>query len=242
MENEEAPSRDQRTRGDSENTSSVADYTESLSVARELIEAGIPVFVAKPATDSDGRWDPAGGHNGTGYWLPNGWQKTEPDLRVLDDYRPGDALCMVCGHKVDGVDTDPRNGGDESRAALEADGAMPRIYGKADTPSGGTHELVATMGIRSRDKVRPGLDLKAGAPDGAGRGFLFIAPTRKRSKVDGAIGEYRWRERPDLAALAAEGPEDRSGEAVGRTGGRATQTQDDQNAQQPSSSSGRLRR
>ena len=52
MDQEEAPSRDQRTRGDSENTSSVADYTESLSVARELIEAGIPVFVAKPATDS----------------------------------------------------------------------------------------------------------------------------------------------------------------------------------------------
>ena len=90
-------------------------------MARELIEAGIPVFVAKPATDSDGRWDPGGGHNGTGYWLPSEWQKTEPDLRVLDDYRPGDALGMVCGHKVDGVDTDPCNGGDKSRAALEAE-------------------------------------------------------------------------------------------------------------------------
>ena len=87
MEDEEAPSRDQRTRGDSENTSSVADYTESLSVARELIEAGIPVFVAKPATDSDGSWDPGGGHNRCGYWLPSGWQRTEPDVRVLDDYR-----------------------------------------------------------------------------------------------------------------------------------------------------------
>ena len=194
MDQEEAPSRDQRTRGDSENTSSVADYTESLSVARELIEAGIPVFVAKPATDSDGRWDPTGGHNRCGYWLPKGWQKTEPDLRVLDVYRPGDALGMVCGHKLDGVDTDPHKGGDDSRAALEADGAMPHIYGKATTPSDGTHEFVATMGIRSRDNVCPGIDIKAGAPDGTGRGFLFTAPTRKRSKLDGTIGEYRWGE------------------------------------------------
>ena len=91
---------------------------------------------------------------------------------------------------------------------------MPRIYGKAATPSGGTHELVATMGVRSRDKVCPGIDVKAGAPDGTGRGFLFIAPTRKRSKLDGTIGVYRWVERPDLAALAAEGGEDRSGEPL----------------------------
>ena len=242
MDQEEAPSRDQRTRGDSENTSSVADYTESLSVARELIEAGIPVFVAKPATDSDGRWNPAGGHNGTGYWLPSGWQKTEPDVRVLDDYRPGDALGMVCGHKLDGVDTDPRNGGDESRAALEAEGIMPRIYGKATTPSGGTHELVATMGVRSRDKVCPGIDVKAGAPDGTGRGFLFIAPTRKRSKLDGTIGEYRWLERPDLAALAAEGGEDRSGEPLAALVDAPRKPRTTRDAQQPSSSSGRLRR
>ena len=183
MDQEEAPSRDQRTRGDSENTSSIADYTESLSVARELIDAGIPVFVAKSAIDSDGRWNPTGGHNGCGYWLPKGWQRTEPDVRVLDDYRLGDALGMVCGHGLDGVDTDPRNGGHESRAALENDGAMPRIYGKAATPSGGTYELVASMGVRSRDNVCPGIDVKAGAPDGTGRGFLFIAPTRKRSKL-----------------------------------------------------------
>ena len=49
MEQEEAPSRDQRTRGDSENTSSIADYTESLSVARELIEAGYPSRGPAPA-------------------------------------------------------------------------------------------------------------------------------------------------------------------------------------------------
>ena len=84
----------------------------------------------------------------------------------------------------------------------------------AETPSGGTHELVAAMGVRSRDTVCPGIDVKAGAPDGAGRGFLFIAPTKKRSKLDGTVAQYRWVERPDLAALAADGPEDRSGETL----------------------------
>jgi P4 family phage/plasmid primase-like protien len=211
---EEAPDRDKHGGGDSENTSSVADYSEPLSVARSLIDAGIPVFVAKPARFNDGRWNPDGGHNKCGYWLPPGWQKTEPDVGVLDDYRPSDALGMVCGHKLDGLDTDPRNGGGESRVALQAEGAMPRVYGKAATPSGGTHELVATMGIRSRDNFRAGIDVKAGALDGEGRGFFFIAPTTKRSKVDGTIGEYRWIMPPDLAALAASGPDDRSGEAL----------------------------
>ena len=210
----EPPSQDQPTEGDSENTSSIADYSESLEIARDLIRAGTPVFVATPDQSRNGQWNPAGGHNKCGYWLPKGWQRTEPDLGVLDGYKPGDALGMVCGHKVDGLDADPRNGGDESRAALEAEGVMPRIYGTADTPSGGTHELVATMGVRSRDKFRPGLDIKAGASDGEGRGFLFIAPTLKQSKVDGTIRQYRWRERPDLSALAVEGPEDRSGQSL----------------------------
>src|SRR5271157_4867489 len=122
---EEAPGRDQRTEGTPyhENNTSVADCTESLSVARELIEAGIPVFVAKPATNANGSWNPGGGHNGCGYWFPRGWQRTEPNPSVLDDYRPGDALGLV--------DTDPRSGGDDSRAALDADGAMPRVYGVA---------------------------------------------------------------------------------------------------------------
>lgn len=190
------------------------DCTESLLLARNLIQVGIPVFIAKQAISGDGRWDPQGGHSGCGYWLPKAWQETEPDQRVLDDYQPGDALGMVCGHRVDGVDTDPRSGGDESRRRLDADGVMPCVYGVAQTPSGGTHELVVATGVHSRDKLYPGIDVKAGAPDGSGRGFLFIAPTRKLSKVDGKLGEYRWIKPPDLVALAAGGAVDRSGEAL----------------------------
>jgi hypothetical protein len=211
-----APSPGPRTEGnpDHEENASPADYTESSSVARNLIEAGIPVFIAKPATNADGSWNRGGGHNGCGYWLPKAWPKTEPDHLVLDQYEPGDALGMVCGRKVDGTDTDPRSGGADSRAALDADGVIPRVYGMAETPSGGTHELVAAMGVRSRDNVCPGIDVKAGAPDGYGRGFLFLAPTKKRSKLDGTVSQYRWLERPDLAALAADGSEDRSGETL----------------------------
>ncbi len=45
--------------------------TEALDVARQLIEYGVPVFLAKAAKNADGSWNPSGGHNGTGYWLRN---------------------------------------------------------------------------------------------------------------------------------------------------------------------------
>ena len=63
-----------------QNSSSVEDYTESLSVAQDLIKAGIPVFVAKPATNADGSWDPGGGHNGCGCWFRRGGSEPNPIL------------------------------------------------------------------------------------------------------------------------------------------------------------------
>lgn len=231
-----APGPDSRTDGNpgpGENASPV-EHAESLSIARGLIEAGIPVFLAKPATNPDGSWNPGGGHHGCGYWLPKAWQKTEPEHHLLDQYQPGDALGMVCGHKVDGIDTDPRSGGDESHGALDADGVIPRVYGVAETPSGGTHELVATMDVHSRDNVHPGIDVKAGAADGAGRGFLFIAPTKKRSKLDSTIGQYRWVKSPDLAALAANGPGDRSGEPLAELVDAKRRTPRSSSTQRPS--------
>ncbi len=35
--------------------------------------------------------------------------------------------------------------------------------------------------------------MKAGLPDGTSRGFAFIAPTVKLSKVTGELAAYRWR-------------------------------------------------
>lgn len=179
-----------------------------LAAADHLIEYGTPVFRAKPDLGPDGDWKPDGGHSGTGYWLPEGWQNTKPDKAVLDAWQRGDALCAVMGYVVDGLDVDPHKGGDLS--ALN--GTQPTSYGRQSTPSGGTHDLIASLGVHSRDGVLSGVDLKAGV-DGQGLGFLFIAPTVKRSKVTGEIGAYAWLVMPDLSTVAILG-DDGSGVAL----------------------------
>lgn len=187
---------------------------EALRIARALINAGIPVFVAKQATDHTGEWRPDGGHGGCGYWLPPGWQKTRPDPGVVEQWRPGMALCAVMGHGLDLLDVDPRHGGDQTKAGLQSAGMWPTVYGHAHTPSGGTHDFIASLGIGSRDDVRPGLDVKAGTSTGEGRGFAFIAPTVRLSKTTGELTEYRWAEVPDLDMLATEGTDDDTGAGI----------------------------
>lgn len=193
---------------------------EDLATARALIEAGIPVFAARPAL-KDGAWDPTGGTDGCGYWLPTAWQKTVPSDKWLNPnapgyekqaWRPGWALGAVMGRGLDLLDVDPRNGGDSTRVGLLQAGMWPTSYADATTPSGGTHDFIASLGVGSRDGVQPGLDVKGGYPDGEGRGFAFIAPTLKLSKTTYAIERYRWARRPALDALT-DGQDD-SGEAV----------------------------
>jgi len=172
-----------------------------LDHARHLAEHGVPLFIARPALDANGDWVPDGGQSGTGYWLPGAWQHTKPNPAVVHRWQPGDALCAVTGQVVDGVDADIQKGGGASLKKLPDDGTMPLSYGRQSTPSGGTHDLIATLGVRSRDGLLPGLDVKAGDADGAGRGFLFVAPTAKLSKVTGEVGTYSWVEAPDLEKL-----------------------------------------
>lgn len=180
------------------------DTREALEVAEQLVAAGVPVFVARPAF-SGGERDWKGGTGGCGYHLPSGWQNTRPDPAIVESWRPGDALCAVMGHGLDLLDIDPRNGGDGSQAALQARGLWPRAYAVASTPSGGFHELIASIGVRSRDSVLPGLDVKAGE-GGKGHGFAFIAPTEKLSKSTGEIGKYAW-----ITAPRKPDPEDMTG-------------------------------
>lgn len=172
--------------------------TESvaLDIAHALIAAGIPVFAAAPWRDPAGSWDPAGGVGG--YVLPHRWQHTLISPAAIDAWRPGWALGAVMGHTVDGLDADPRNGGADTRAQLIAAGAWPISYGSAVTPSGGSHELIRALGVASRDALRPGLDVKGGDIAGRGRGFLFIAPTIRLSKVTGELAAYRWDRPPSL--------------------------------------------
>src|SRR5699024_5891436 len=159
-----------------------------LSTARYLAECGVPIFLAKPSDDF-----PHGGSDGKGYFIPRGWQNTKPDPAVLDDWKPGMAVCAVMGHVVDGVDKDPRSGGE-----LPTD-LQPQVYGRQHTPSGGTHDLVAPLGVRSRDGIFGGIDVKAGV-DGGGHGFLFIAPT-VRINHEGQVAPYSWETRPELESL-----------------------------------------
>jgi hypothetical protein len=172
------------------------DVERALSIAQGLVAAGVPMFLA--AGDPDGR-TPSG--KGTGFILPRGWQDAEPDPGVIDRWQPGMALCAVAGHAVDFVDVDPRNGGDVTAEALREAGTYPKSFGRARTPSGGTHDLIAPLGIPKGK--REGIDLQAGAPDGKGRGFVFISPTVKRSKETSEPAPYVWEVEPDLAGLAA---------------------------------------
>ena len=151
------------------------EQEQALAVARELVRSGVPVFLGRP--------DPA---EPVGFKLPRGWQEAKPQESVVDAWRPGWALCAVTGHGLDLVDVDPRSGGTTEGVP------MPNVYLVAETPSGGTHFFVKSLGVPSRDGIFPGVDLKSGTPDGSGCGFAFIAPTVRRSKVDGLDRAYRW--------------------------------------------------
>ncbi|WP_418059953.1 phage/plasmid primase, P4 family [Pimelobacter simplex] len=175
------------------------EQLEALDVARGLAAAGVPVFVARP--------DP---RQKIGFRLPNNWQFTVADPAVVDTWLPGSALCAVMGHGLDLLDVDPHKGGDLTALG----GHVPMSYGVASTPSGGMHSFIASIDVHSRDNVLPGVDVKAGAADGEGRGFAFIAPTVKPSKVTGEPGAYRWIAAPDATRVAAL----RAGEIVDDTG------------------------
>lgn len=172
------------------------DQRADLDVARRMAAAGIPVFLAPPSTYAK-----------IGFALPDEWEQTVADPSVLDAWRPGMAVCAVMGCGLDLLDVDPRNGGE----LAGMDVPVPASYGSAYTPSGGVHSFVASLGVWSRNNVFPGIDVKAGMPDGSGRGFAFIAPTVKPSKVTGELAPYQWVQAPDLDALAATGRSDASG-------------------------------
>lgn len=156
--------------------------SDALRLARRLVEGGMPVFLGHP--------DP---HAPTGYRLPYGWERAEADPGVVDAWRPGMALCAVTGVLWDVVDVDPRSGG-------RWDGTwMPEPYYVVNTPSAGQHYYVAPLGVGSRDGVLPGVDVKSGRPDGSGRGFVFLPPTVRSSKVvprEARPYEWAWQRQP----------------------------------------------
>jgi DNA polymerase I-like protein with 3'-5' exonuclease and polymerase domains len=180
---------------------SADELAGALEAARGIARLGIPLFVAPP--------DPS---SSTGFALPTGWQHTGPDASVPDRWQPGWALCAVMGHGLDVLDVDPRNGGAESLAQMN--GTLPTAYGSVATPSGGGHLWINSLGVAKATNVLPGIDIQAGAGDGHGRGFVFLPPTVRVSKVDGVARAYRWAGGPDLGAWELGWRVDNSGEAL----------------------------
>ena len=168
------------------------EVARALDVARGLARVGVPVFLAYPSAE-----------HRTGYVPAAGWQHSPADPAVVDAWRPGMALCLLTGCGLDLVDLDPRNRPEHLGARLEIE--LPDTWAMAYTPSGGVHHLVPPIGESSLDgKVEPGVDVKSGRPDGSGRGFAFIAPTTRRSKVDGVERAYSWVIEPDPDRLVRE--------------------------------------
>jgi hypothetical protein len=185
----------------------------ALDAARELVAAGMPVFLA-PACAPD---CPIQGHGRSGWHIPRGWPTTPAgDTSAIEDWRPGDALAAVCGHTLDVIDVDPRNGGESTASALRAAGLIPHVYAAAATPSGGAHWFVAPLGCSKDNSGRlgQGVDYQGGAVDGSGRGFVFIAPTVRPSAVDGVPRPYVWLRRPNAEVIRAEVADDDTGAAL----------------------------
>jgi hypothetical protein len=151
-----------------------------LEFAHALRKQGVPVFTAR--LDAQGNPMP-----------PPNWQVAKPNAAAVRRPIPGrTALCAVTGVIYDVIDIDPRNGGRESfkRLSEELGDDGPEVYAEVKTPSGGKHLYIATLGIR-KCKPLPGIDLQAGDADGEGRGFVFLPPTVRPSKVTGERRAYR---------------------------------------------------
>jgi hypothetical protein len=188
---------------------------KDLEIARELVMAGAPLFVAAPCTSDCGYRDhgPGEGHNGTGYHFPQGWQRTRPDVKVIDEWQPGYAMCMVMGHLFDALDKDVQNGGElgwvSLRNRLKLPG-FPKVWGVARTPSGGEHHFISVTGLAKSNEGIParGVDLQA---EGS---FVFLAPTVKRSKMTGEPQPYVWLEDPRVEEALEWAGIDESGRAL----------------------------
>jgi len=71
----------------------------------------------------------------------------QPSLSRLKNWRSGYALFAKTGVTFDGIDVDPRNGGEETFAQLEH--LVPELISHTITPSGGFHKNIVPCGVSS---------------------------------------------------------------------------------------------
>ena len=158
------------------------DQYEAIQIAHDLIDMGVPIFSAPP-------------HSTAEFARPDAWQTFRPNHVQVERWRPGWCLAMVTGVVFDVLDVDPRNGGLEGWTDLQEAGALPVILGAAATPSHGRHYLINRTHLAKTSKAARGVDLQAGADDGSGRGYIYIAPTVRLSKFGPNEGQrvaYEW--------------------------------------------------
>lgn len=164
--------------------------TDPIEIARRLVELGVPVFSAVPCLGQVcGRISHR--QKRPRFDLPIGWETTyQHRMDGIARWKPGSALCAVMGHTFDAVDYDVQNDR-EGHSAWIIDLLRPYAVAEQVTPSGGRHLLIRSLGLRKRTSFLPGVDFQGGTPEG-GRGFVFIGPTVKPSKIDGGLRAYSW--------------------------------------------------
>lgn len=153
-----------------------------LDLGHRLLEAGIPVVVVGPNDIPRQAWRGIR-------------DASQCDLSL---YREGDALMMLCGHGLDVVDVDAKEGG--SLAHLPAF----TYYGVTRTPSGGAHYVVPSTGIgkmRLSTDLGPVGDYCGGRKDFSARLPAFLPGSVRTKYPDGGYEvEVEWDIEGALAA------------------------------------------
>jgi len=148
-------------------------------VLQWLASDGVPIVLAHK-------------RRGHAFSLEPQWQHTKPGLENY--YRwlngVGDMLAVITGHVYDVFDFDVQNKGllDEFLAyAAEKGMATLKVQAISQTPSGGFHLYVNTLGKR-KVPIALGIDYQGK------NGIAFIPPSRKLSKTSEELIPYKWLE------------------------------------------------
>jgi hypothetical protein len=117
----------------------VVNREETLEFAHELIAWGVPVIVCKPTAKGDEVVPVVSWRN-----ITNAAQ-CKP---MLEQYEHGtDALALIGGYGIDVIDVDSKAGG-----TIAPFGDFQH-YGVTRTPSGGTHYVITSTGLRRKQNL-----------------------------------------------------------------------------------------
>ena len=164
---------------------------DSLSAAETYARHGYVVARCHGCTDGEchcgaGDCDKPGKHPNTQHGLKDGSKDLERVAKAFKQ-RPQSNIAIVTG-KESGIivlDVDPRHGGDQTLAALEAEHGELPLTPRAATGGGGTHYVFSHPGetLGNRINMLPGLDVRG---DG---GYIIAAPS-----IHAEGRQYAWQE------------------------------------------------